>query len=79
MIRRVLFAFAVLAAAGPAGAVEEILRFQSDIVIGRDGTLTVTETIRVTAEGKQIRRGLYRTFPSPSGLATDGCATTASS
>jgi len=37
MIRWVLFAFAVVAAAGPAGAVEEILRFQSDIAIGRDG------------------------------------------
>ena len=30
----------------------------------RDGSLDVTETIRVNAEGNQIRRGIYRDFPT---------------
>ncbi len=51
------------AIATPAAAEETIERFASDITVGRDGTLTVAETIRVTAEGNQIRHGIYRDFP----------------
>ena len=29
-----------------------------------DGSLTVRETIRVRAEGRNIRRGIYRDFPT---------------
>ena len=43
---------------------ERILEYQSDIRIHENGTLTVTETIRVRAEGKNIRRGIYRDFPT---------------
>lgn len=43
---------------------ERILDYQSDIRIHENGTLTVTETIRVRAEGKNIRRGIYRDFPT---------------
>jgi uncharacterized membrane protein YgcG len=43
---------------------ERILDYQSDITIREDGSLTVTETIRVRAEGKNIRRGIYRDFPT---------------
>ena len=47
-----------------ATADERILDYQSDIRIHENGTLTVTETIRVRAEGKSIRRDIYRDFPT---------------
>ena len=43
---------------------EEILDYQSDITIGRDNTLLVIESITVRAEGKKIKRGIYREFPT---------------
>ena len=42
---------------------ERILSFHSDVRVFTDGMIEVTETIRVRAEGKQIRRGIYRDFP----------------
>lgn len=50
--------------AGPVTAVEEILSFHSDIQVFEDGSMEVTETIRVRAEGREIRRGIYRDFPT---------------
>ncbi|TNE40915.1 MAG: DUF2207 domain-containing protein [Alphaproteobacteria bacterium] len=47
-----------------AFAAERILSFESDIRIEADGDLIVSETITVRAEGNQIRRGIYRTFPT---------------
>jgi len=47
-----------------AGAQERILSFHSDIAIQSDGSMAVTETIRVRAEGNQIQRGIYRDFPT---------------
>lgn len=47
-----------------AAAREEILRFESDVVVDTAGTLTVTETITVRAEGRVIRRGIFRDFPT---------------
>ena len=47
-----------------AQADERILSFHSDIHVQRDGSLTVTETIQVRAEGNLIRRGIYREFPT---------------
>ncbi len=47
-----------------AQADERILAYRSDIQIDSDGAMTVTETIRVRAEGVNIRRGLYREFPT---------------
>ncbi len=41
---------------------ERILAYHSDILVKQDGWLEVTETIRVRAEGQQIRRGIYRDF-----------------
>jgi hypothetical protein len=63
--RFALLGLVVILAAGlmPAQAAEEILLFDSDIRIGEDGVLNVTETIKVQAEGQQIRRGIYRDFP----------------
>jgi len=48
----------------PALATEQILRFHSDIEVLADSTMRVTEMIRVVAEGQQIRRGIYRDFPT---------------
>ena len=47
-----------------AGAEERILDFHSDITVHQDATMTVKETIRVRAEGVQIKRGIYRDFPT---------------
>jgi uncharacterized membrane protein YgcG len=43
---------------------ERILDYQSDITIHTDGNLVVTETIRVRAEGQNMRRGIFRDFPT---------------
>lgn len=48
---------------GSAHAREEILSFFSDVTVEADGDLLVSETIRVRAEGRQIRRGIYRDLP----------------
>ena len=44
-------------------AAERITKFHSDIAIGDDGLMTITETISVIAEGEKIRRGIYRDIP----------------
>ncbi len=43
---------------------EQILSFHSRVVVREDGSLVVTETIKVQALGKKIRRGIYRDFPT---------------
>ena len=48
----------------PARGDERILAYDSVVRLARDGSLKVTETLRVNAEGDQIRRGLYRDFPT---------------
>jgi uncharacterized membrane protein YgcG len=53
----------VLAGAPQARAAEAILRFDSGVKLAADGVLIVTETIRVRAEGREIRRGIFRDFP----------------
>jgi hypothetical protein len=52
-----------LALPGSALAAEVIERFVADLDLRADGTLHVTETIQVRAEGDQIRRGIYRDLP----------------
>lgn len=47
-----------------ATADERILGFESDIRVETDGWIEVQETIRVRSEGQQIRRGIYRDFPT---------------
>ncbi len=49
--------------AGPARAAEQILAYDSVVTVRADGVLDVTETIRVRAEGNQIKHGIYRDFP----------------
>jgi len=55
---------ALCGAVAPARADERILSFDSTIQVNRDGTLEVSESIRVRAEGKNIRRGIFRDFPT---------------
>ena len=42
---------------------ERILSFHSDIRVERNGALQVTETIRVRALGREVKRGIYRDIP----------------
>jgi len=49
--------------ASPLWAQERILSYDSQVQVNADGSLDVTEHIRVRAEGKSIRRGIYRDFP----------------
>ena len=55
---------AVVLWAAPAAAQERILAYHSLLEVQADGSLEVTETIRVRAEGREIRRGIYRDFPT---------------
>lgn len=48
---------------GSARAQEVIHRFDAVVRVAPDGTLNVTETISVRAEGAEIRRGIFRDFP----------------
>ncbi len=45
-------------------AAEEILSFVSHIHVHEDSSMTVTEKIIVRAEGRKIKRGIYRDFPT---------------
>jgi uncharacterized membrane protein YgcG len=47
-----------------AAASEEIRSFSSQIEVLPDSDIIVTETIRVMPEGNQIKRGIYRDFPT---------------
>lgn len=47
----------------PVLAREEIRSFTSDVILDVDGSVDVTETIEVNAEGVEIRRGIYRDIP----------------
>ncbi len=47
-----------------AQAQEQILSFHSAIDIQPDGALLVNESIEVRADGRQIRHGIYRDFPT---------------
>jgi hypothetical protein len=53
-----------LAFAASALAQERILSYDSAISVNADGSMDVTETIEVHAEGTDIRRGIYRDFPT---------------
>ena len=63
--RTAAFAFVlILLTIAPARADERILDYQIDVAIQPDASLDVTEHITVRAEGNQIRRGIYRDFPT---------------
>ena len=65
MLQRAGLVLVLLAVAlTPAGAAERITRFVSDVHIQRNGDLEVAETIAVVAEGRIIKRGILRDFPT---------------
>ena len=47
-----------------AVAEERIVEFASEVDVQPSGDVLVTENIMVVAEGRQIRRGIYRDFPT---------------
>lgn len=63
-MRRILIALAAVTLVEAAHAQERILSLNSQVEIRADGSLDVTELIKVHAEGNQIRRGIYRDFPT---------------
>jgi len=73
MMGRIALVFVILfSTLSPAGAVERILDFVSDATVERNGDLNVTETIGVQAEGNEIRRGIFRDFPTTYHRRRDG-------
>ena len=57
-------ALALCLGALPAWALERVVDFHSAIRIQADGVIDVTERIAVEAEGREIRRGILRDFPT---------------
>ncbi|WP_412064620.1 DUF2207 domain-containing protein [Rhizobium sp. SYY.PMSO] len=56
-------ALCLLLCATAATAAELITNFDQAIDLHRDGSMRVVETISVSAEGRAIRRGIFRDFP----------------
>jgi uncharacterized membrane protein YgcG len=50
--------------AGAAHADERILDYRIAVAVQADASLEVTEDITIRAEGNQVRRGIYRDFPT---------------
>jgi len=63
-MKRLLLALLCLLLAAPLAAQERILSYDSQVDVRDDGSLDVTERITVRAEGSQIRRGIYRDYPT---------------
>lgn len=63
-LRRLVVAALLMLAAVPAVSQERITLFDAAISISADGTLRVTETIEVEAQGQRIQRGILRDFPT---------------
>jgi hypothetical protein len=61
---RALAVLVVALASIPGQAAERILDYRAEIRVQSDASVTVTETIVVQAAGRQIRRGIYRDFPT---------------
>ncbi|OEC98687.1 MULTISPECIES: DUF2207 domain-containing protein [unclassified Rhizobium] len=56
-------ALCLLLCATAVTAAELITNFDQAIALHRDGSIRVVETISVNAEGRDIRRGIFRDFP----------------
>lgn len=63
LIRPLIGLLLLVALALPAAADEIIESFHAAIDLTKSGRMTVTETIRVKAEGYKIKRGIFRDFP----------------
>jgi len=64
MLVRILLTVLIAGPSSLAFAQEHIISYHSDIDIDRDGSMMVTETLRVRAEGVNIQRGIFRDFPT---------------
>ena len=64
MITRIVVVLLAVFVCSSALAEERIQGYDIEVRVGRDGALDVTERIAVRAEGSQIRRGIYRDFPT---------------
>ncbi len=64
-MRGLLIALVLLWSACNAKADERISDFLGELTINRDGSIDVTETIKVIAEGKKIKHGIFRDLPGP--------------
>jgi uncharacterized membrane protein YgcG len=62
--RLLLAGLLILAGTTTTFGSESILSYHSDIEVRQNGSMVVTETIRVRAEGNRIKRGIYRDFPT---------------
>lgn len=63
MIRVLLSLLILIGLSWPAAAAEVIHGFDVTAKIHPDGAVDITETIKVTAENREIRRGIYRDIP----------------
>jgi len=63
-LKRLILALALVACAANLSAQERILSYDILVEVRKDASLDVTERIGVRAEGSQIRRGIYRDFPT---------------
>jgi uncharacterized membrane protein YgcG len=64
IVGRLLLSLAGMLAAVPVGADERIRSYDIAVEVRADGSIDVTERIAVRAEGNQIRRGIFRDFPT---------------
>ncbi|MEM8615500.1 MAG: DUF2207 domain-containing protein [Pseudomonadota bacterium] len=64
ILRLIAISLAALFISVNAQAEEGINRFDVVIEVEKDGDIVVTETINVTVEGQQIRRGIFRDLPA---------------
>ncbi len=64
MTRVVLLILAAWVSIASAAGPERVISFHSDVEVRADSALLVIETIRVNARGGEIRRGIYRDFPT---------------
>lgn len=56
--------FLIASSLNTAQAQEQILDYNSHIIVKPNGELLITETIKVNVEHNQIKRGIYRDFPT---------------
>jgi hypothetical protein len=59
-----ILALGALCFAGVVQADERILDYRIAVAVQADASLEVTEDITIRAEGNQVRRGIYRDFPT---------------
>jgi uncharacterized membrane protein YgcG len=64
MITRIVVALFAVLVCSDAFADERILGYDIEVRIDKSGAIDVTERITVRAEGSNIRRGIYRDFPT---------------